>query len=67
MAIGGFTLWPRRKVQMDDINNNHLSANERSKIIAARQHFAEINVPYAAPARSLRQALTIVGDGNCDI
>ncbi len=50
----------------DDINNNHLSANERSKIIAARQHFAEINVPYAAPARSLRQALTMVGDGNCD-
>ena len=50
----------------DDINNNHLSANERSKIIAARQHFAEINVPYAAPVRSLRQALTMVGDGNCD-
>lgn len=51
----------------DDINDNHLSANERSKITAARQHFAEINVPYAAPVRSLRQALTMVGDGNCDI
>ena len=25
----------------DDINDNHLSANERSKITAARQHFAE--------------------------
>lgn len=46
----------------DDINDNHLSANERSKITAARQHFAEINVPYAAPVRSLRQALTMVGD-----
>jgi len=42
----------------DDINDNHLSANERSKIIAARQHFAEIDVPYVAPVRSLRQALT---------
>ena len=51
----------------DDINDNHLSANERSKITAARQHFAEINVPYAVPVRSLRQALTMVGDGNCDI
>ena len=46
----------------DDINDNHLSANERSKIIAARQHFAEIDVPYVAPVRSLRQALTMVGD-----
>ena len=50
----------------DDINDNHLSANERSKITAARQHFTEIDVPYAAPVRSLRQALTMVGDGNCD-
>ena len=50
----------------DDINDNHLSANERAKITAARQHFAEINVLYAAPVRSLRQALTMVGDGNCD-
>ena len=50
----------------DDINDNHLSANERAKITAARQHFAEINVPYVAPVRSLRQALTMVGDGNCD-
>ena len=50
----------------DDINDNHLSANERSKITAARQHFAEIDVPYVAPVRSLRQALTMVGDDNCD-
>ena len=50
----------------DDINDNHLSANERSKITAALQHFTEIDVPYAAPVRSLRQALTMVGDGNCD-
>ena len=46
----------------DDINDNHLSANERSKITAARQHFAEIDVPYLAPVRSLRQALTMFGD-----
>lgn len=50
----------------DDINDNHLSANERDKIIATRQHFAEIDVPYMAPVRSLRQALTMVGDDNCD-
>ena len=50
----------------EDINDNHLSSNERGKIIAARQHFAEINVPYVAPVRNLRQALTMVGDGNCD-
>ena len=50
----------------DDIHDNHLSTNERGKITAARRHFAEINVPYAAPVRSLRQALTMVGDGNCD-
>lgn len=46
----------------DDIHDNHLSNNERSKITAARQHFAEIDVPYVAPVRSLRQALTMVGD-----
>ena len=46
----------------DDINDNHLSTNERSKITAARQHFAAIDVPYAVPVRSLRQALTMVGD-----
>ncbi len=50
----------------EDINDNHLSANERGKITAARQHFAEIDVPYMAPVRSLRQALTVVGDNNCD-
>lgn len=50
----------------DDIHDNHLSTNERGKITAVRRHFAEINVPYAAPVRSLRQALTMVGDGNCD-
>jgi type III restriction enzyme, res subunit len=46
----------------DDINDNHLSANERSKITAARQHFAEIDVPYVVPVRSLWQALTMAGD-----
>ena len=48
----------------DDINDNHLSANERSKITAARQQVAEISVPYAAPVRSLRQVLTMVRDSN---
>lgn len=46
----------------DDIHDNHLSSNERSKITAARQHFAEIDVPYVAPVRILRQALTMVRD-----
>lgn len=50
----------------DDIHDNHLSTNERGKITAARRHFAEIDVPYVAPVRNLRQALTMVGDGNCD-
>lgn len=50
----------------DDIHDNHLSTNERGKITAARQHFAENDVPYVAPVRNLRQALTMVGDGNCD-
>lgn len=50
----------------DDIHDNHLSANERSKITAARQHFAEIDVPYVAPVQNLRQVLTMIGDSNCD-
>ena len=48
----------------DDINDNHLSANERSKITAARQHFAEIDVPYAAPVRSLQRALMVMKTNN---
>ena len=47
----------------DDINDNHLSTNERSKITAARQHFAEINVPYAAPVRSLQSVIGRLSDG----
>ena len=47
----------------DDINDNHLSANERSKITAARQHFAEIDVPYAAPVRSLQSVIGRLSDG----
>lgn len=31
-------------------------------ITAARQYFAEIDVPYVAPVQNLRQALTTVGD-----
>ena len=41
----------------DNLSDNHLSSNERSKIAAARQHFAEIGVPYAAPVDGLRSAL----------
>ncbi len=47
----------------DDINDNHLSANERSKITAARQHFAEIDVPYVAPVRSLQSVIGRLSDG----
>ena len=46
----------------DDINDNHLSANERSKIIAARQHFAEIDVPYVAPVNSLQNVIRKLSD-----
>ncbi len=46
----------------DDINDNHLSAGERSKIIAARQHFAEIDVPYAAPVNSLQSVIRKLSD-----
>ena len=41
----------------DDINDPHLSASERGKILAARQHFAEVGVEYAAPVRELRSVL----------
>lgn len=41
----------------DDINDNHLSANERGKITAARRHFAEIDVPYVAPVRDWKDAV----------
>ncbi len=47
----------------DDINDNHLSANERSKITAARQHFAEIGVPYVAPVRVWKDAVTRLRNG----
>lgn len=46
----------------DDINDNHLSANERSKITAARQHFAEIDVPYVAPVNSLQSVIRKLSD-----
>ena len=47
----------------DDINDNHLSTNERSKITAARQHFAEIGVPDAAPVRRLQSVIGRLSDG----
>lgn len=42
----------------DDIHDNHLSTNERGKITAARQHFAEIDVPYVAPVRDWKNTVT---------
>ena len=41
----------------NDINDPHLSASERGKILAARRHFAEVGVEYAAPVRELRSVL----------
>ncbi len=41
----------------NDINDNHLSASERSKILAARQHFKEIEVAYAAPVNNFGEAV----------
>lgn len=41
----------------DDINDNHLSAAERGKILSARKHFREIGVSYAAPVQSLQSAV----------
>ena len=41
---------------LNDINDPHLSANERGKILAARQHFAEISMPYIAPVNDWRYA-----------
>jgi type III restriction enzyme len=41
----------------DDINDEHLSATERGKILSARRHFSELGVPYAAPVKSWRSAV----------
>ena len=42
---------------VNKINNSHLSASERGKILAARQHFVEVEVEYVAPVRDLQSAL----------
>ena len=47
----------------EDINDNHLSSNERGKITAARQHFAEIDVPYVAPVRDWKNTVTRLRNG----
>ena len=47
----------------DDIHDNHLSSNERGKITAARQHFAEIDVPYVAPVRDWKNTVTRLRNG----
>ena len=45
---------------LNDINDTHLSASERGKILAARQHFAEVEVEYVAPVQDLPSALNKV-------
>ena len=42
---------------VNKINNSHLSASELGKILAARQHFVEVEVEYVAPVRDLQSAL----------
>ncbi len=42
----------------DDINDNHLSANERGKITAAQAHFATLGVRYVAPVRDWKNTVT---------
>ena len=41
----------------DDINDNHLSANERGKITAAQAHFATLGVRYVAPVRDWKNTV----------
>lgn len=47
----------------DDINDNHLSANERSKITAAQAHFATLGVRYVAPVRDWKNTVTRLRNG----
>ncbi len=45
---------------LNDINDTHLSASERGKILAARRHFVEVEVEYVAPVQDLPSALNKV-------
>ena len=47
----------------DDIHDNHLSANERSKITAAQAHFATLGVRYVAPVRDWKNTVTRLRNG----
>ena len=47
----------------DDINDNHLSANERGKITAAQAHFATLGVRYVAPVRDWKNTVTRLRNG----
>ncbi len=47
----------------DNINDNHLSANERSKITAAQAHFATLGVRYVAPVRYWKDTVTRLRNG----
>ena len=47
----------------DNINDNHLSANERSKITATQAHFAVLGVQYVAPVRYWKDTVTRLING----
>lgn len=46
----------------DDINDDHLGAGERGKILSAKRHFHEVGVDYVAPVSSLQSAFYRVCD-----
>lgn len=47
----------------NDINDESLRGAERGRILSGREHFKAIEVPYAAPVSSLREALGRVNGG----
>ncbi len=48
----------------DDINDDHLGAGERGKILSAKRHFHEVGVDYVAPVSSLQSAFYRVCDND---
>lgn len=45
----------------NDLYDNHISPDERGKILAGRGHFATIDVPYVAPVIRLDEAINKMG------
>lgn len=45
----------------DDIHDDHIAGNQKGKITAAKQHFQTINTKYAAPVRTLQEAIKSLG------